>query len=259
MNDSFINNNENEVTILSQQSTYLTTPNSKLNKPLSNNNSPTLRSLSPLRRKQQQQNTADLTIKDSVRSGNSATNTSSSSSTTTTTSQDEFKILQRNFADSLLNYNVLQNENKRLEHELNLKRVQLDSQQEKMEFYEQSLKELEIDSIHKQEILTKQIEMYKKMIDNLQAKVFELNQELEKKKLQQNHNDVDLPFDEELIHKYEKLVRDYKILDSQFEVEKKSKLVLIDQIEFLSHKMKIWSNKLKLLLLKMPLMIIWLI
>lgn len=236
MNDSFINNNENEVTILSQQSTYLTTPNSKLNKPLSNNNSPTPRSLSPLRRKQQQQNTADLTIKDSVRSGNSATNTSSSSSTTTTTSQDEFKILQRNFADSLLNYNVLQNENKRLEHELNLKRVQLDSQQEKMEFYEQSLKELEIDSIHKQEILTKQIEMYKKMIDNLQAKVFELNQELEKKKLQQNHNDVDLPFDEELIHKYEKLVRDYKILDSQFEVEKKSKLVLIDQIEFLSHK-----------------------
>ena len=35
-----------------------------------------------------------------------------------------------------------------------------------------------------------------------------------------------------------KLVRDYKILDSQFEVERNSKLVLIDQIEFLLRKMK---------------------
>lgn len=227
MNDSFITNNENEVTILTQQNTYPTTPNSKLNKPLSNNNnSPTPRSLSPLRRKQQV--SAGLTCKESPRGGgNSATTTASTSS-----SQDEFKILQRNFADSLLNFNSLQNENKRLEHELNLRGSQLESQHEKILFYEQSLKVLENDSIHKQEILNKQIEMYKKLIDNLQTKVFELNQELEKKQLHQN----DLTYDEELIRKYEKLLRNYKILDSQFEVEKNSKLVLIDQIEFLSNK-----------------------
>ncbi|RCK65263.1 hypothetical protein Cantr_00967 [Candida viswanathii] len=237
MNESSYINNENEVTILTQEQPYPTTPNSKLsnnnsNKPLSANNSPTPRSLSPLRRKQhhQQQHFAGLSSKDSSRG------TPTNSATASSASLDEFKLLQRNFADSLLNFNSLQNENKRLEHELNLKKAQLKSQLEKLQFYEQSLKELEIDSLHKQEILSKQIEMYKGMVDSLQTKVFELSQELEKKLLMQDQtNDVE-EYDAELVKKYEKLVRDYKILDSQFEVERNSKLVLIDQIEFLSHK-----------------------
>ena len=93
------------------------------------------------------------------------------------------------------------------------------------------MKEAEMETLQNQDILNKQVEMYKEMIDKLQTKIVELNEELEKK----------LPLetiDALLFKNMKKLVRDYKILDSQFEVERNSKLVLIDQIEFLLRKMK---------------------
>ena len=77
------------------------------------------------------------------------------------------------------------------------------------------MKEAEMETLQNQDILNKQVEMYKEMIDKLQTKIVELNEELEKK----------LPLetiDALLFKKYEKLVRDYKILDSQFEVERNS-------------------------------------
>ncbi|KAL6451108.1 hypothetical protein SBY92_002481 [Candida maltosa Xu316] len=227
MNDSY----EKEVTILTQDNTFPITPiKSKYPLSINNNHSPTTLTSpkknlsSPLRRKH---NSAGL----SSTSTNSHSHSHSPSSSSFSNHED-FKNLQRSFADSLLNYNNLQNENKRLEIELLTKKSQLENQSDRIKYYEDNLKQLELDHLQKQDILNKQLEIYKEKINNLEFKIFELTQELEESK--QHHNNIDI--DEELITKYQKLLRDYKILDSQFEVEKNSKLVLMDQIEFLAHK-----------------------
>ena len=235
-------NNDNEVIVLTQDITYPPVTPSK-QQPLSNNNSPTPsfkspkrnNTLSPLRKKQQQQQqqskSVALSSSSSSRENISRSNTSSTSALSQghQVSEEEFKSLQRSFADSLLNLNNLENENQRLQHDLTIKNTQLENQLERIKFLEQSMKEAEMETLQNQDILNKQVEMYKEMIDKLQTKIVELNEELEKK----------LPLetiDALLFKKYEKLVRDYKILDSQFEVERNSKLVLIDQIEFLLRK-----------------------
>ena len=96
-------------------------------------------------------------------------------------SEEEFKSLQRSFADSLLNLNNLENENQRLQHDLTIKNTQLENQLERIKFLEQSMKEAEMETLQNQDILNKQVEMYKEMIDKLQTKIVELNEELEKK------------------------------------------------------------------------------
>ncbi|CAX41423.1 uncharacterized protein Sgm1 homologue, putative [Candida dubliniensis CD36] len=237
-------NNDNEVIVLTQDITYPPVTPSK-QQPLSNNNSPTPsfkspkrnNTLSPLRKKQQQQQQPKPAALSSSSSSSSSrehisrSNTSSNSALSQShqVSEEEFKSLQRSFADSLLNFNNLENENQRLQHDLTIKTTQLENQLERIHYLEQSIKEAEMDNLHNQDILNKQVEMYKEMIDKLQTKIVELNDELERKPPLET-------IDASLFKKYEKLVRDYKILDSQFEVERNSKLVLIDQIEFLSRK-----------------------
>lgn len=68
--------------------------------------------------------------------------------------------------------------------------------------------------------LTEEIEYYKKLIELLQAKISQLTLA------------NDAPED---LHKlYQKLLKEYKVLQTNFELEKNAKLVLIDQIEFLA-------------------------
>ncbi|KAF6068997.1 hypothetical protein FOB64_003634 [Candida albicans] len=205
-------NNDNEVIVLTQDITYPPVTPSK-QQPLSNNNSPTPsfkspkrnNTLSPLRKKQQQQQqqskSVALSSSSSSRENISRSNTSSTSALSQghQVSEEEFKSLQRSFADSLLNLNNLENENQRLQHDLTIKNTQLENQLERIKFLEQSMKEAEMETLQNQDILNKQVEMYKEMIDKLQTKIVELNED-------------------------------------QFEVERNSKLVLIDQIEFLSRK-----------------------
>lgn len=68
------------------------------------------------------------------------------------------------------------------------------------------------------EELQEEIEYYKKLIEQLQEKIAKLSAT--------DHED--------LLQLYNKLLREYKLLQTDFELEKNAKLVLIDQIEFLS-------------------------
>ena len=118
----------------------------------------------------------------SSRENISRSNTSSTSALSQghQVSEEEFKSLQRSFADSLLNLNNLENENQRLQHDLTIKNTQLENQLERIKFLEQSMKEAEMETLQNQDILNKQVEMYKEMIDKLQTKIVELNEELER-------------------------------------------------------------------------------
>ena len=93
----------------------------------------------------------------SSRENISRSNTSSTSALSQghQVSEEEFKSLQRSFADSLLNLNNLENENQRLQHDLTIKNTQLENQLERIKFLEQSMKEAEMETLQNQDILNK--------------------------------------------------------------------------------------------------------
>lgn len=79
--------------------------------------------------------------------------------------------------------------------------------------------EADLFATHNQQ-LSEEIEYYKKLIELLQAKISQLT--------------VTTDGPEDLHKLYQKLLKEYKVLQTNFELEKNAKLVLIDQIEFLA-------------------------
>lgn len=154
----------------------------------------------------------------------------------------ESKAFERQFADSLLKHNDLRLENQRLDNELYERRSQIEVQHKRILYYEQCLKDKEYESLKNQDLLQKQISMYKETIDDLQRKIITLSDELaiNRTKLEQSRNEIQQSIDtndkQDITQKYEKLMHEYKVLESNFELEINAKLVLMDQIEYLSHE-----------------------
>ncbi|CAI5759999.1 unnamed protein product [Candida verbasci] len=140
--------------------------------------------------------------------------------------QEEFKSLERNFADIVLINKSLKNEIVRLEHELSLKISQIEMNRDKLQFYEQTIKGIEEENLQREELLKKEIISYKSLVKSLENEIISLNS-IKPEPTEHYH---------ELYVKYEKLLRDYKILTNQFELEKNQKLIYLDQLEFLSSK-----------------------
>ncbi|RLV90818.1 hypothetical protein JA1_004326 [Spathaspora sp. JA1] len=225
-------NNNNSSAIINQSPT-----NSSDNSPKPNSSSPLSQSnkrnsASPFRKKLHHK-AASIGPTDPVSSENIQRNVL----------QDDYNALERQLANSLLKYNTLQGENTRLEHELSTKSAEFESVQEKLKRVEDLLHESQFENAKHEDVLHKQIEMYKDMVDSLQVKIITLSDELElNKKLQIESAIHD---QSEISEKYHKLVRDYKILARNFEVEKTSKSALMEEIELLLREKDDLQNKIE--------------
>lgn len=159
------------------------------------------------------------------------------------TSREEYDELERRFADALLKYEQIKVDNQRLREELQLNQDELDSLKSHLQLVEQSIADIESEKQGIQEASMKNESMYKKVIEALQNKVEDLSLQLSTTISPSVAEPRDR--DNNLVPKYERLLRDYKVLQHQFEVEKSSKLVLMDQIEFLAHKNEELVNQLE--------------
>ena len=161
------------------------------------------------------------------------------------TSKEEYDELERRFADAVLKYEHLKSENQRLRCELQLNKDEVASLKSHLNQVEQTIVDVESEKQVIQEASMKNEAMYKKVIETLQNKVEDLSLQLSTTISPSQQHIEHRDRDNELVPKYEKLLRDYKVLQHQFEVEKSSKLVLMDQIEFLAHKNEELVNQLE--------------
>lgn len=142
-----------------------------------------------------------------------------------------YNKLERGYADLLLKYNNLLSEYEQIEQELQSK-VQTNREQSgTINKYETLLKHIENDHNKNKELYEQEIFYYKELIDDLQLKINKMTNELNSKRLEDEQFDK---IDDELLDKYNALLKQFKILQSNYELEQNSKLVLIDQIEYLT-------------------------
>ncbi|EGW31938.1 uncharacterized protein SPAPADRAFT_55519 [Spathaspora passalidarum NRRL Y-27907] len=220
------NNSNGSISNQTPNGTNGNSPKRNSNSPLSQSNK--INQVSPFRRKLQQHHKSA-----SLGAGpeSDATTTTTTTTTTTINEHEDYKTLERQFTDTLLKYNALHGENARLEHELAVKSAEVETLQEKVKHVEEKLVECQFENTKQADMLHKQMEMYKDSIDDLQIKIINLTEELEMNRKVQTES---VSHDQnEMMHKYHKLVRDYKVLSSDFEVERSSKSALIEQIELL--------------------------
>lgn len=156
--------------------------------------------------------------------------------------KEEYDELERRYADAVLQYEQFKVENQKLRDEVQLNQDEVVSLKSNLESVEQSLVDLESEKQRLKEASIQNETLYKKAIESLQTKIEDLTMQLT------TSNTSNVPVSRggnALVTKYEKLLRDYKVLQHQFEVEKSSKIVLMDQIEFLAHKNEELANQLE--------------
>lgn len=142
-----------------------------------------------------------------------------------------YNKLERGYADLLLKYNNLLSEYEQIEQELQCKVQTNREQSATINKYETLLKHIENDHNKNKELYEQEIFYYKELIDDLQLKINKMTNELNSKRLEEGQFDK---IDHELLDKYNVLLKQFKILQSNYELEQNSKLVLIDQIEYLT-------------------------
>ncbi|CAK9435300.1 uncharacterized protein LODBEIA_P57350 [Lodderomyces beijingensis] len=152
------------------------------------------------------------------------------------TRKQEYDALERRYADMLLKVEGIGAENQLLVHELEHRKADLEAAQREIQTVARAMGEMEVEKECLKDLINQQEEFYQKTVDCLQKKINQLQHQSEavgNTLPQVNTGDHSRDLLEE---KYDKLVRDYKVLQNQFEVEKNSKLALMDQIEFLNRQ-----------------------
>lgn len=144
---------------------------------------------------------------------------------------EQYLQLERTYTDLLLRNNHLANEKQLLENDLNVKGLTILQQSEKCDNYEIVLQNLKNEYHQNQELYEKEIFYYKELVEELQEKVAKVKQgENKENSAEVEVDDPSISIDGE---SYNKLLKEYRVLQSNFELEQNSKLVLMDQIEFL--------------------------
>lgn len=163
--------------------------------------------------------------------------------------QAEYNALERNYADLLLRTNALSVEKHQIERELREKAETIAQQAEKLANYESLLVSLKKEHAKNQELYERELYYYKELVHDVEAKCNKLSAELEQWQQGQHKGNVDYDISAEnkaalaeATLKYTQLMRDFKVLQSNFEIEQNSKLVLMDQIEYLTHNSSPMSN-----------------
>lgn len=139
-----------------------------------------------------------------------------------------YSKLERQYADLLLRSNGMMNEIQHLEDELREKVSVSAEQKARLSNAESIIKRLENEYAKNKELFEKEIQYYQEANGDLQAKIARIREELA---LQRN---MDSEIDTALPEKYNTLLKEYKVIKSNYELEKNSKLVLMDQIEYLT-------------------------
>ncbi|KAK6202293.1 uncharacterized protein RJT21DRAFT_1704 [Scheffersomyces amazonensis] len=157
--------------------------------------------------------------------------------------QSEYSKLERQFADIVLKNNSVQNDFLQLESELNSKSITLQEQNDKLKEYESYIKTIQSDHGKDHDFLQQEIQFYKQYIEELQTKLSTTLTDL-KKSQDDSSSTTTLTTTPIADQSFEKLQRDFRVLESNYEVEKNSKLVLMDQIEFLTKENELLNNQL---------------
>lgn len=142
------------------------------------------------------------------------------------------KKLEKQYAELLVKYNSLFLENKQLEEELQRKQGLQQEQQSKLATYEKILNHLDKEQLKNKELWEKEVNYYKELIEGLQDRIAKLTDEL---KAAEDATELQVSvLNDAMNEKYNSLLKEFRVLQSNFELEKNSKLILIDQIEYLS-------------------------
>ncbi|KAK6458758.1 uncharacterized protein RJT20DRAFT_131916 [Scheffersomyces xylosifermentans] len=157
--------------------------------------------------------------------------------------QKEYAKLERSYTDLILKNKTLLHDHSQLEIELHSKASIITEQAEKIASYEKFIKTLQEDHSKSSDLLTKEIAFYKELIQDLQSKIDKLIIEIETYR----NNALDSPPhtpEQSRTHPgdpedYNKLAKNYRVLQSNFELERNSKTILIDQIEYLTKEIEV--------------------
>lgn len=178
--------------------------------------------------------------------------TSPGSSTTLNNLQKDYTKLERQHTDLLLKNKHQNREYTQLELELSTKDDQIQEQKEKLLNLEIFIKAIKEESLKHTELLNDEVSAYKELVEDLQMKVIKLTSEINIFKRRESeaqlenqnlHENDDLHEILKISEKFNRLLKDFKVLQSNFELEKNSKLVLIDQIEFLTKENELLSTR----------------
>jgi len=142
-------------------------------------------------------------------------------------SKSSFARLERQYTDLIIKYNNLASDYAQLELDLSSKLSLIEESKAKNKKLEAYIKMIQDEYNENKALLTQEIKSYEESIVELQLKIKKLTQELTAKEDNDLTNYVDQA-------EHEKLAHDFKILQTNFELEQSSKLILMDQIELLS-------------------------
>jgi hypothetical protein len=145
-----------------------------------------------------------------------------------TPSKSSFTRLERQYTDLIIKYNNLASDYAQLELDLSSKLSLIEESKAKNKKLEAYIKMIQDEYNENKALLTQEIKSYEQSIVELQLRNKKLTQELMVKE------DSDHPTNYVDLAEYEKLAHDLKILQTNFELEQSSKLILMDQIELLS-------------------------
>lgn len=146
----------------------------------------------------------------------------------------EYKRLDRQYGELLIKFNNTWLDFNQLQQELTIKNNTINDQLQQISNYEKFLTNVKIDYNNTKEILEKELLYYKEMIEDYQFKFIKLNNELDYYKKLEFTELESYVGDDTNDEKYNKLLKDFKILKSNFELEQNSKIILMDQIDYLT-------------------------
>ncbi|CUM64789.1 uncharacterized protein PRCAT00002401001 [Priceomyces carsonii] len=141
--------------------------------------------------------------------------------------EKDYCRLEKQCEELLLKNRNLTSENTHLEHDLEKKLTFIQDQSDRIAGYERTFKHIQNEYSRSKDLYTREINCYKELIEDLQLKVSKLALELK------NYQELQNSF-EDLQDAFSFLSKKHKVLQSNFELEKCSKIALIDEVERLS-------------------------
>lgn len=156
--------------------------------------------------------------------------------------QDDYTALEAQYAELLVKNSALANEHSHLLLELKARAKAVSDQAQKLAHYEHTIRTTEKEYLQNKELLEKEVYFYKELAEDLHLKLDRANADITNNTYLNDSADSSAtaePTSTEDLEKYNRLLKDFRILQSNFELEQNSKLVLIDQIEYLTKEVEL--------------------
>lgn len=197
-----------------------------INKLSSTNHQPQQESRSPLRASKMT-NTSPLRQR-AIKLAGALGNSHSSSFKSVLQEDSENSALQSQYADMCAKYAAITIENKHMHEECLKKANLIEDLEQRLLLTERAFRQLEADHKQALEAHEEDIACYRHSLDELQRQTL--------RRLEQANQDIlhSLALYQSVDEKYTKLLRSYKALQSNLELEHNLKILLIDQIEHLT-------------------------